>query len=143
MNKELQNSESSNSSESFPFLVAQFEKNLKVYHDLVNKEKDIFKTVKNSEKEFMEIVGVLVISAKEINRRIKDPEENTEMSPDRLNHYKLIFNHYDTFFDIQKKTAETYLVLKKNKQERKIPNIVSLREKFTQEKVLATQLPKI
>ena len=62
------------------------------------------------------------------------------MSGDRLIHYKLIFNHYDSFFEIQKKTAETYLVLEKNKRERKIPNIVSLREKFTQEKVLATEI---
>lgn len=127
MNQESKNSVNPKIKLSFVKLVEEFEKKLRNYQELANKEKNIFKTVKNNEKKFIEMVTDLNVICKELNLRIKDPLEIRKIPSDRLSYKKTIFNHYEKFFRIQKETAQTYLLLEKNKAERKTPDILGLR----------------
>lgn len=124
------NPEKSNSRESLSVDIENFEKNLTTYRNIVSKETDIFKTIKNHSEDFMRIVDQLIIDSHEIKTKINDSEQVKEMSYDKVEHYKIIFNHYDTYFVIQKKTAETFLQLESNKNEGRKTNIAHLRERF-------------
>lgn len=125
------NPEKSHSREPLSVEIENFEKNLKTYRDLVSKEKDIFETVRKSSEDFMMIVDQLIINSRDINQRVNDSEEIKDFPKDRIDHYKIMFNHYDSYFIVQKKTAETFLRLEEQKKRFNIGNITLLREKFT------------
>lgn len=143
-NQSTKNFEESNKKETFVSLVESFESSLKVYHELVKRESDIFKTVKNNEKEFFKIVEELIEKTKKVNEKIDNPEETKDVTNNRLSHLKIIFKHYDSFLEIQKKTAQTYIMLENQKTERKIPNIVGLREIYSKAEIKEdTNRPKV
>lgn len=125
------NPEKSHSREPLSVEIENFEKNLKTYRDLVSKEKDIFETVRKSSEDFMMIVDKLIINSHNINKRVNDTEETKDLPKDRIDHYKIMFNHYDSYFLVQKKTAETFLRLEEQKKRFNIGNITLLRERFS------------
>ena len=138
------NPEKSNSRESLSVEIENFENNLKTYRDLMSKDKDIFQIVKHNSKEFMKIVDQLIIDSHTLNEKINDPNQTKHMQPYCVDHYKIIFNHYDRYFLIQKKTAQTFLKLEEQKETQRLSNIALLREKYNQNPVLESESkPKI
>lgn len=118
-----------------------FESNLKKYRELMSQEKDMFQTIKKNPDDFLEQVTWLGVSATEINAKLNNPEITKDIEKGQHEHYKVMFKHYESYFDIQKKTANTFLQLENRKN--KITPIITMRNKYTSSDVSVENTPKI
>lgn len=106
-----------------------FQSNLKKYRELMSQEKDMFNTIKNSPDDFLEKVILLKISAIDIYTKLNDNEQTKYIEKTQLDHYKVMFKHYTSYFEIQEKTANTFLKLE-NSKNKNLSTIASMRNKY-------------
>lgn len=136
------NPQSSTSREDLLEQINVFETNLKKYRELMSQEKDMFKTIKKSPDNFLEQVILLNNEAIRINAKLNDKETTKEIPKLKLDHYKIMFKHYESYFDIQTKTANTFIQLE-NSKKNKNSVLLTMRNKYLSTESSVENQPKI
>lgn len=136
------NPQGSKSREDLLEQINVFETNLKKYRELMSQEKDMFKTIKNSTEEFFEKVTLLNKEAIQINEKLENNELTKEIPTVKLEHYKIMFKHYESYFEIQNKTANTFIQLENSKKPKNTV-MITMRNKYLNNNSGLENNPKI
>lgn len=136
------NPQGSKSREDLLEQINVFETNLKKYRELMSQEKDMFKTIKNSTEEFFEKVILLNKEAIQINEKLENNELTKEIPTVKLEHYKIMFKHYESYFEIQSKTANTFIQLENSKKPKNTV-MITMRNKYLNNNSGLENNPKI